>query len=294
VVILFFSLVILVPVLKQNRNSREKYSKKVEPVSLIVLRKMHSTCANATNRTRTNKRGIYDDHKVMSYDQEYFKNNNESKFFRNRNYFHPTKVRIVISPWNLCVNDQGKDLDILIYLWSRVDSFDIRETIRKTWANPANYPTVNVAFVLGLSNDSNVNSKVSKESKRYSDIIQGDFIDAYRNLTFKSMIQWRWTIHMCRNAKFYAKTDDDVLINTPVLLKFLNNKTQFNPPGISFSGMVLANTSVSRDPNNKFYVSTDEWRDPFFKDYTNGPFFVIFFLRKVILFQMIILTSNKF
>jgi beta-1,3-galactosyltransferase 5 len=131
-----------------------------------------------------------------------------------------------------------------------------------------------VAFILGLSADPAVNLKVINESEVYGDKIQGDFIDAYRNLTFKSMIQWRWTKYMCRNARYFAKQDDDVFLNTPVLLKFLNNKTQFNPPEISFSGTILRHSGAVRDPNSKFYVTTAEWPDPMFRVYTNRPFFI--------------------
>jgi beta-1,3-galactosyltransferase 1 len=213
---------------------------------------------------------------MMMLEQIHFKDNNESQFYANKNYFYPTKVRIISTPWNVCVNEQGKDLDALIYLWIRVSGFELRNTIRKTWANRTVFPTVNVVFVLGLSVDPALNLKVIEENERYGDIIQGDFIDAYRNLSFKSYIQWRWTTYMCRNAKYNAKQDDDVMLNTPVLVKFLNNKAVFNPPEVSISGQVFRGSVVDRNKNSKFYVSLEEWPEPVYKTYTNGPFYVNF------------------
>lgn len=43
----------------------------------------------------------------------------------------------------------------------------------------------NVIFLLGSANDSYINSKVKVEAQSYSDILQADYIDAYRNITIK-------------------------------------------------------------------------------------------------------------
>jgi hypothetical protein len=282
-VILILSTTILILVLKEGTNHRV-----LTPATYLIdsintnnsenlgLNKNKTVPRSDTENEARKLAPSYNDFKMMMLEQIHFKDNNESKFYANKNYFYPTKVRIVSTPWNVCVNEQGKDLDALIYLWIRVLGFELRNTIRKTWANRTTFPTVNVVFILGLSVDPAVNLKVLEENERYGDIIQGDFIDAYRNLSFKSYIQWRWTTYMCKNAKFYAKQDDDVMLNTPVLVKFLNNKSVFNPPEVSFSGQVLRGSVADRNKNGKFYASFEEWPEPVYKTYTNGPFYVNF------------------
>ena len=111
---------------------------------------------------------IYNDTAKMLQKADYFQNNTEFDQFRGKNFWHATKVRVVSSPWKLCPPDTN--LTAFIYLWTRVSSFSLRETIRKTWASRSLFPSVNVAFILGMSQDRTVNQNVSEEKKNYGDI----------------------------------------------------------------------------------------------------------------------------
>jgi hypothetical protein len=222
---------------------------------------------------------FYDDIKMQKLEKRQFmKNKTEAEYYLKHNMFHPQKVRIIVSPWNLCTHNQGSNLDIFIYLWTRVSTFEHRNVIRSTWASRDAFPSVNVAFVLGLSKNETLNSKVREENEKYGDIIQGDFYDAYRNLSFKSIIQWRWSMYNCRNARFFGKIDDDVFLNTPFLLQTLASK-KFTDPSLklTFAGQILNETKllmVVRDKTKKYFVSED-FPDNVLKPYVNGPFYVM-------------------
>jgi hypothetical protein len=168
----------------------------------------------------------------------------------------------VLSPWNLCLKNYGEDFDVLIYLWTRTDSFELRKKIRQTWSNRTLFPTVNLAFVLGLSNDRSTNSRIRGEHEMYGDIIQGDRIDVYRNLSFKPYVQWRWTIYNCMNAKYFAKQDDDTFLNTPKFLEFIQNRTAFNPVRPSCAGEIRYNEPVDRRTTGRFATKLAEWPEP--------------------------------
>jgi beta-1,3-galactosyltransferase 1 len=125
---------------------------------------------------------------------------------------------------------------------------------------------VNVAFVLGLSKNETLNSKVREENEKFGDIIQGDFYDAYRNLSFKSIIQWRWSMYNCRNARFFGKIDDDVFLNTPLLLRTLASKT-FTDPSLIGNRSVTEKAVPTRNILSKFYVSEEYWPGQVYKTY---------------------------
>ena len=73
-----------------------------------------------------------------------------------------------------------------------------------------------------------------KEHTEHNDLIQGNFIDSYNNLSYKSLLAWEWITKNCLNARYILKIDDDVVPNTFYLLKFLNRKTNF---GFSLSSL---------------------------------------------------------
>ncbi len=216
----------------------------------------------------------YNDTTIMLQEADYFQKNTEFDHFRWKNFWHATKVRITSSPWKLCPPDTN--LTAFIYLWTRVYSFGLRDTIRKTWASRSLFPSVNVAFILGMSQDRTVNKNVSEENKKYGDIIQGDFVDAYRNLSFKSLIQWRWSKYNYKKVRYFLKMDYDMILNTRELIRFLNNRTIFNPnKRLLFAGGVLSRSEAIRDTSSKCYVTRDEWPDPYYKPYCNGPAYIM-------------------
>ncbi|KAL1481298.1 hypothetical protein MTO96_015734 [Rhipicephalus appendiculatus] len=54
-----------------------------------------------------------------------------------------------------------------------------------------------VVFLLGTTPDQEVQRKVLAEHETYGDIVQGDFVDSYKNLTYKSAMLIRWAREKC-------------------------------------------------------------------------------------------------
>ncbi len=166
----------------------------------------------------TRTRPLYDDEKVMLADAEYCKSSEQCELFKKRNKWHPVKFKIVSLPWNVCATNQGADLKLFVYVYIRLQSFEARRNIRQTWANRELFPQLNVAFVLGSSANSSLNKRVTEENKIHGDILHGDFVDAYQNLTFKAQMTFRWVKHNCMNAPLVAKMDGKY----SVYINFLN------------------------------------------------------------------------
>jgi len=62
---------------------------------------------------------------------------------------------------------------------------------------------------------------VADESTKYGDVIQEGFLDTYNNLTLKSVMLLKWVRTHCRHALYVMKTDDDMFVNLPRLITFL-------------------------------------------------------------------------
>ena len=48
------------------------------------------------------------------------------------------------------------------------------------------------------------------ENRKFGDIVQGDFVDSYNNLSFKGIMGNLWVAEFCEQADFVVKTDDDL------------------------------------------------------------------------------------
>jgi hypothetical protein len=65
-----------------------------------------------------------------------------------------------------------------------------RRMIRQTWGREAP-----VYFMLGESSSSAASRLIDEESKRYGDIVQGSFLDSYRNMTYKHVMGLKWAAY---------------------------------------------------------------------------------------------------
>ena len=45
------------------------------------------------------------------------------------------------------------------------------------------------------------------------DLVQGNFLDTYYNLTYKSVMGHLWVSEFCRQAELVVKTDDDIYVD---------------------------------------------------------------------------------
>ena len=138
----------------------------------------------------------------------------------------------------------------------RVDGFAKRTLIRRTWATSALFPDMTTVFVMGLSADATINKRVSQEAQQYKDIIQGPFMDTYRNLTQKSLSAWKWILENCSSAKYIVKIDDDFVLNSLHFMEYLRSNDQSE---ITFYCDVVYDGKPRKDKSDKWYVSDDEY-----------------------------------
>lgn len=144
--------------------------------------------------------------------------------YSDRNVSHMTYVccPYIINKPLVCVN-----VTLPLYLFvvhSATSNLRKRMDIRNTWGQRLQFKTklVLLLFVMGRSKNKSLQSAIEKEDELYKDIIQGDFLDVYRNLTHKAVFWLRWVTEYCPNVDHLIKVDDDIFVNTFRVFEVIN------------------------------------------------------------------------
>jgi len=199
-----------------------------------------------------------------------------------------TKVNLIeepfiISPGQLC--DAGSPF-LLIVIPSVPSHFNTRQTIRETVGLLAKENkfvrdvdrnrkmtdvSVKLMFAIGQDGDQNTDIKVKNESRLYGDILQAKFVDSYYNLTKKILLVLKWVSFYCAEIEYLLKSDEDVFVNVPLLVEYLEKF----PPKLkgSIHGYMNHRPSVRR--LGKWAVKFDEYPLSQYPDYMSGNSYVI-------------------
>ncbi|XP_046558771.1 beta-1,3-galactosyltransferase 2-like [Haliotis rubra] len=110
----------------------------------------------------------------------------------------------------------NKEVTLLFVVHSAWHNIQQRQVMRQTFLNQTYFPqhTIKAVFLLGLNVYNLSNERVEEENSVYKDIIQGDFMDTYRNLTYKFSLGLQWIVSFCPAARFVIKIDDDTVMDT--------------------------------------------------------------------------------
>lgn len=92
-------------------------------------------------------------------------------------------------------------------------------------------------------------SQIDDESARFGDVLQGEFLDAYRNLTYKHMMGLKWVAEKCDMFQFVIKVDDDIVFDVFKLREYLEKGVH---SGKFIAGFVLDNQVVVRNEQSKW------------------------------------------
>ena len=162
---------------------------------------------------------------------------------------------------------------LIICVISTRDNFANRRAIRETWGSFTNR-SIHMIFALGSSKPSEdvaVQASIQEEFEKHGDIIQGNFVDSYKNLTIKSIFAIKWITKYCSDAKFFLKADDDAYVNVPLLLKTLLQLEEDNSFGWKFIlGHSRHGAKPVRNRWHRWYVATALFPNDTFPDYTSG------------------------
>ncbi|XP_046735329.1 beta-1,3-galactosyltransferase 1-like [Diprion similis] len=189
-----------------------------------------------------------------------------------RIYVQPENNTTIISPVEICSTPPI----LIIVVCSSISNQKARDAIRDTWANKTNLEnynaTVEVAFLVGESSNDTLNENIENESLQYKDIIQEKFLDTYNNLTIKSIMMLKWVTSNCGQAQYLMKTDDDMFVNVPVLIKLLQARPKANGALI---GSLICHAKPITDPKNKWFMPKYMYAERTYPNYLSGTGYVM-------------------
>ncbi|XP_057380469.1 beta-1,3-galactosyltransferase 5-like [Daphnia carinata] len=161
-----------------------------------------------------------------------------------------------------CRDSLSSNTSIFVAVISAPSNFQKRDLIRQTWKNHLKLlhdegllEIAGFGFILGLTENSVIQSKIEEESKIHGDLIQIGISDFYRNLSLKVAGLLNWLYRMCTNMDFVLKVDDDVYVNVRNLARFVRVYRQSSH---SVFGAGDPNGGLP-DRDGKWEISVEEW-----------------------------------
>ncbi|XP_029720041.1 beta-1,3-galactosyltransferase 5 [Aedes albopictus] len=117
---------------------------------------------------------------------------------------------------------------------------------------------------------------LQSEQDLFGDLIQGNFQEAYRNLTYKHVMSLKWATEHCRRAKFVVKMDDDIVFDPFFVQNHLSDlgHGKDQPQGSLLAGFMFNNKKVIRLKANKWFVSREEFPREVYPPYLSGWLYI--------------------
>lgn len=188
---------------------------------------------------------------------------------------------VLIDQPNKCRSGAGAGNDgtfLLFAIKSNPGNFVRRQAIRETWGQERVYQNgqrVRTVFLLGSSplGHPDLSLLLSFESRQFEDLLQWDFHESLLNLTLKANVFLRWTMTNCPGVSFVFSGDDDVFVNTPAVIDYLQS-LEPSKASQSYVGHVISTATPLRDPKSKYYIPLSFYDGPY-PAYAGGGGFVI-------------------
>ncbi|XP_030005257.1 N-acetyllactosaminide beta-1,3-N-acetylglucosaminyltransferase 2a isoform X2 [Sphaeramia orbicularis] len=157
---------------------------------------------------------------------------------------------------------------LLLAVKSLVPHFDRRQAIRDSWGRAGVVANRTVVTVFLLGNTEPIDHfpdllwLLDHEANRHRDLLQWNYRDTFYNLTLKEVLFQEWLSQHCPQVQFILKGDDDVFVNTPRIIDFLEDLPEVKA-GDLFIGDVISNASPHRDPKLKYFIPESVFVGPY-------------------------------
>ncbi|KAK6964336.1 beta-1 3-galactosyltransferase 1 [Biomphalaria glabrata] len=187
------------------------------------------------------------------------------------NVLNPHSFKLINKPNVSCNNSE-----LVICVLSKRNNFHTRRTIRETWGSYAYDRRNNASLIFFIGSEipsttllDSDQPMVDTESNILGDILQEEYIDSYNNLSLKTVSILKWVTFQCPKSKFILKSDDDMFINVPLLVRKLREIEHRLPQFVM--GSVRYHEKPSRQKSSKIYTPYSVYKDDEFPPFTAGP-----------------------
>lgn len=184
---------------------------------------------------------------------------------------HPKRLQdmhdfeYIISQPNCMVHVNGRKRKpfFVVLIHSSTLKAENRQALRDTWFHSDS--RILFLFALGKTHSNSLQKRIEKENEKYNDILQGSFIDTYHNLTYKHTMLFKWFNTHCSGVKYLVKMDDDVYMNIPAVIHYLEQTKNENH---AIMGRYLGLQYLIRE--GKWNVTREEWKEDVYPPYAYG------------------------
>jgi hypothetical protein len=181
--------------------------------------------------------------------------------------------RYMLNPKNTCDGFQNTLTNVLVLVKSAPDHQRLRQWLRLLVKDTIGSYAKNMRLLFLLGFSKKMNSDIKAEYTKYGDIVQRNFIDTYRNLTYKTQMGYDWATAFCSSASFIMFQDDDFFINVKNVFNFLSK--QYKPEDVFTGRLVKSGASVVRDRASKWFVSNIVFSNEAFPSYLPGGSYLV-------------------
>ncbi|CAF1220814.1 unnamed protein product [Rotaria sp. Silwood1] len=190
---------------------------------------------------------------------------------------NPHDFSYILNPgYSVCNTNNSSSIYILVYVHSGPTNYRRRIVIRETWSTRTLFSDLRLIFMIGKTSDENIMKSIQYENEIYQDIVQEDFIDAYKNLTYKGIMALKWISIYCSKVKYILKVDDDIVVNTFTLINHLKFLDKLNPVREQTILCLLWQAmTVMRDSKSKWYLSKEDFPLDLFPPYCSGSAYIL-------------------
>lgn len=175
----------------------------------------------------------------------------------------------------ICPN-QGKNLLAVFCVASGPNEFERRRTIRFTWGSAVKMrKDLSIGFVVGQTNDAEVQRNLIAENETYGDVIQTNFMDDFHNVTLKVAAVLEIGYKFCSKSKFIVKIDSDLFVFLPNFIKMLKKHENVSRTLI---GNIMNGSPPIRttEPSyRKYHVSFEEYNRTYYPPYLSGGVMIV-------------------
>ncbi|KAK5868990.1 hypothetical protein PBY51_009956 [Eleginops maclovinus] len=185
---------------------------------------------------------------------------------------------VLLNQPNKCPSGEDNQTFLLFAIKSAPGNFERRQAVRETWGREGTVKgglRVRTVFLLGssLPEGPDLSQLLSFEARHFGDVVQWDFHESLLNLTLKLNLLFQWTLKYCPNSSFVFSGDDDVFVNTPGLLDYMQSLEPSKASQL-YVGHVISTANPLRDPRSKYYIPLSFY-DGSYPAYAGGGGFLI-------------------
>ncbi|GAU89109.1 hypothetical protein RvY_01700 [Ramazzottius varieornatus] len=215
----------------------------------------------------------------------------------------PDNTKYLLTPSAVRNRSSSTEYLFIIFTHSAVSHFKMRTKVRETWAD-TNYlrrtKSINF-FVMGspAGNDEHcheLQANVTAESELYQDILQGDFIDTYRNLTLKHRLALRFLSEECNETsyRFAFKTDDDIVLDVIAFAHYMTNVDEtklVDPERSIYCAHTVLSEITPRVEDFKWYIKPEEYAGQKYPTFCIGNAYLLTSQLPTLLYDMSFYTK---